>query len=71
MSDYGCDLLFSEIGSLVCINQEVDMRFKSLDTTNFSLDGDYLSDTDKCEIEITYGHSKAKRHFDKLSDHQI
>lgn len=61
VSEYGCDLLFSELGMKVCINQGIDMRFNSLDTTNFSLDGKYLPDSDEQEIEITYGHSKAKR----------
>lgn len=61
VSEYGCDLLFSEIGMEVCINQDVDMKFRSLDTTNFSLDGKYLADSDEQEIAITYGHSKAKR----------
>lgn len=61
VSEYGCDVLFSEIGMRVCINQGIDMRFRSLDTTNFSLDGKYLADSDEQEIEITYGHSKAKR----------
>lgn len=61
VSEYGCDLLFNEIGMAVCFNQGVDMRFMSLDTTNFSLDGKYLADSDEHEINITYGHSKAKR----------
>lgn len=61
VSEYGCDVLFSEIGMEVCVNQDVDMRFRSLDTTNFSLDGKYLPDSDEHEIEITYGHSKARR----------
>lgn len=61
VSKYGCDLLFNEIGMKVCVNQGVDMRFNSLDTTNFSLDGKYLPDSDEHEIKITYGHSKANR----------
>ena len=61
VSEYGCDLLFNKIGYEVCINNGIDMKFTSLDTTNFSLEGKYLSDIDKQEIEITYGYSKAKR----------
>ena len=61
VSKYGCDKLFSEIGMEVCFSQNVDMSFRSLDTTNFSLDGKYLPDSDEQEIEITYGHSKARR----------
>lgn len=60
---YGCDSLFSEIGMEVCVNQGIDMRFRSLDTTNFSLEGEYLINIDEQAIEITYGHSKARRHF--------
>lgn len=61
ISEYGCDLLFNQIGYEVCFNEEIDMKFTSLDTTNFSLEGKYLPDMDKKEIKITYGHSKAKR----------
>ena len=58
---YGCDLLFSEIALAVCQQEQVETRFRSLDTTNFSLHGEYLPDTDIQAVEITYGHSKAHR----------
>lgn len=58
---YGCDLLFSEIALAVSETEKVDTRFQSLDTTNFSLDGEYLPDVDTQAVHITYGHSKAHR----------
>ncbi|MGK5093220.1 IS1634 family transposase [Deltaproteobacteria bacterium TL4] len=58
---YGCDLLFSEIALAVSEKEKVDTRFQSLDTTNFSLAGEYLPDSDPQAVNITYGHSKAHR----------
>jgi transposase len=58
---YGCDLLFSEIALFVCKKEGVDLRFNDLDTTNFSLTGEYIPDTDEHAVLVTYGHSKAKR----------
>ena len=59
--DYGCDLLFSEVSLSVCQQEAVDMRFQSLDTTSFSLTGDYLPDRDEHAIEIRHGYSKDHR----------
>lgn len=61
LSEYGCDILFNKIAYEVCINQGIDMKYTSLDTTNFSLEGEYLPDIDEQEVKITYGYSKAKR----------
>jgi len=58
---YGCDLLFSEIALVVCQKEGIDLRFNSLDTTSFSLTGDYEPDSDEHGVLVTYGYSKAKR----------
>ena len=58
---YGCDLLFSEIALGVCQKEGVDLRFNDLDTTSFSLTGDYDSDSDQHGVLVTYGYSKDKR----------
>ena len=58
---YGCELLFSEIASHVCKKTAVDEKFTSLDTTSFSVSGEYDVDTDENEITITHGYSKDHR----------
>jgi transposase len=58
---YGCDLLFSEIALAVCQQEAIDQRFNHLDTTSFSLTGDYVPESDQQAIAITYGYSKDHR----------
>lgn len=58
---YGCDPMFSEIASFVCQQENIDLRFNSLDTTSFSLNGEYLPDTDEQAVLITHGYSKDHR----------
>jgi len=61
---YGCDMLFSEIALSVCQQEGIDLRFNCLDTTSFSLTGEYISDSDEHAIEavaVTYGYSKDHR----------
>ena len=58
---YGCDLLFSEIALAVCAQEGIDQRFNHLDTTSFSLTGDYVPDSDAHAIAITHGYSKDHR----------
>jgi transposase len=59
--DYDCDLLFSELSASACEQEGVDLRFNSLDTTSFSVTGEYLPDTDEQAIHITHGYSKDHR----------
>jgi transposase len=61
VSDYGCDLLFSEIALTACHQEGIDRRFHSLDTTAFSLCGAYAHPEDPAAIRITLGHSKDHR----------
>ncbi len=58
---YGCDLLFSELALAVCAHEGIDLRFNHLDTTSFSLTGEYVPETDEQAITITHGYSKDHR----------
>jgi len=64
--DYGCELLFSVVAAFGCRQEKVDQRFNSLDSTSFSLNGDYSidlnsGDENKTAVNITHGHSKDHR----------
>ena len=59
--DYGTELLFSDISLAVCHQEQVDTRFNSLDSTSFSLSGDYLVKPDDETVAITLSHSKDHR----------
>jgi transposase len=58
---YGCDLLFSEIALAVCAQEGIEQRVNHLDTTSFSLTGEYVPDSDEHAIAITHGYSKDHR----------
>lgn len=58
---YGCDLLFSELASRGCQAEGIDLRFRSLDTTTFSLTGQYEPESDTEAVTITQGYSKDHR----------
>src|SRR6266478_6529168 len=58
---YGCNLLFSELALAVCVQEGIDQRFHHLDTTSFSLSGEYAPDSDEHAIIITHGYSKDHR----------
>ena len=60
-SAYGCVLLFQELALAVCAQEGIDLRFNHLDTTSFSLTGDYVPDSDEHAIRITHGYSKGHR----------
>lgn len=59
--DYGTEVLFSAIPLDVCQQESVETRFNSLDSTSFTLSGDYLAETDEQTIEIKQGYSKDHR----------
>ena len=58
---YGCDLLFSELALVVCTREHINQRFNHLDTTSFSLSGDYGPESDAQAITITHGYAKDHR----------
>ena len=45
----------------VCAQEGIDLRFNHLDTTSFSLTGEYVPDSDEHAIRITHGYSKDHR----------
>lgn len=58
---YGPELLFTQVASFVCQQIKVEQTFTSLDTTTFSLTGEYNQDSDEHTIQITHGYSKDHR----------
>ncbi len=58
---YGCDLLFEELALSICAHEGLDLRFNHLDTTSFSLTGEYVPEGDEYAIRLTHGDSKAHR----------
>jgi transposase len=58
---YGCDLLFHELALAVCAQEDIDVRFNHLDTTSFSLSGEYVPESDEQAITITHGYSRNHR----------
>jgi transposase len=58
---YRSDLLFHELALAVCAQEGIDLRFNHLDSTSFSLTGDYVSEADEHAITITLGSSKDHR----------
>ena len=57
----GCDRLFQELALAVCAQKGIDLRFNHLDTTSFSLSGEYVPDSDEQAMTITHGHAKDYR----------
>src|SRR5918999_633124 len=58
---YGCDLLFHELALAICAQEGIDLRFNHLDTTSFSLSGEYIPESDEQAITITHGYSRDHR----------
>jgi transposase len=58
---YGCDLLFHELALVVGAQEGIDLRFNHLDTTSFSLTGEYVPDSDEQAMTITHGYSRDHR----------
>jgi transposase len=58
---YGTELLFSEISQHVCRQEKVDTRFNHLDTTSFTLFGNYSGKIDDDTVKIALGYSKDHR----------
>ena len=58
---FGCEQLFTLLASRVIKDEGIDHRFGHLDSSSFSLTGEYMSDIDKQAITVTHGHSKDHR----------
>ena len=61
VSTYGCDGLLSELALAVCRQEGIDGRFNHLDTTSFSLSGDYVPEPGVEAMHMTHGSSKDHR----------
>ena len=59
VSGYGIETLFAEVAAHACAVSGVDLKTQALDTTTFSLTGEY--DDHTSEIQITHGYSKDHR----------
>lgn len=59
--NYGIEALFSKIAINVCNQEGISMDHSHLDTSSFSLTGEYLPDSDENAIRITHGYSKDHR----------
>jgi Transposase len=53
--------LLSELALVVCAQERIEHRFSPLDTTSFSLTGDYVPESDEQAIRITHGYAKDHR----------
>ena len=68
---YGADRLFSELAFTVCVQEGVDQRFNSADTTTFAVTGDSYPDSDEHAVKITHGYSKDHRPDLKQAVHEL
>lgn len=58
---YGCEQLFYELSWQSCVQEGIDLRFNSEDTTTLTVTGEYDEDVDEHTIHITHGYSKDHR----------
>lgn len=68
---YGTDKLFSELSFDVCLQEGVDQRFNSEDTTTFSVTGESYPESDEHAVNITHGYSKDHRPDLKQVVHEL
>jgi transposase len=61
LHQYGSEALFSEIALHICEKEGIERQYTHLDTSSFSLTGEYLPDSDENAILITHGYSKDHR----------
>jgi transposase len=69
--EYGPDKLFSELSFDVCVQEGVDRRFNSEDTTTFSVTGESYPDSDEHAVSVTHGYSKDHRPDLKQVVHEL
>jgi len=61
---FGCESLFALLSQKVCLSEQVNTRFQSLDSTAYALTGDYkkaAESGDDVPIHITHGYTKDHR----------
>ena len=69
--EYGADKLFSELSFDVCLQEGVEQRFNSEDTTTFSVTGESYADSDEHAVSVTHGYSKDHRPDLKQVVHEL
>src|SRR3990167_3738489 len=69
--NYGAEKLFSELAFGVCVQEQVDQRFNSEDTTSFSVTGESYPESDEHAIKVTHGYSKDLRPDLKQVVHEL
>ena len=68
---YGCETLFYELAQLSCRKEQIDNQLNSLDTTTFSVTGEYAQDVDEHTITLAHGYSKDHRPDLKQVVHEL
>ena len=61
IAEYGPTELFNEVLVKCLPRSDYVTRCIHIDTTTFNVSGEYASDSDSCDVFITYGHSKDGR----------
>lgn len=61
LAEKGCEGIFAVLASKACAMAKVDLGAQSLDTTSFSLTGQYDVETDSESIKVCHGYSKDHR----------
>lgn len=69
--DYSADKLFSELSFDVCLQEGIDQRFNSEDTTTFSVTGESYPDSDEHAVSVRHGYSKDHRPDLKQVVHEL
>jgi transposase len=69
--EYGTDKLFGELSFDVCLQEGVEQRFNSEDTTTFSVTGESYPDSDEHAVSVTHGYSKDHRPDLKQVVHEL
>jgi len=59
--EFGCSALFSDLALNACKKEGIEHRFGHLDTTSFSLTGEYDECCDEYAVKVKHGYSKDHR----------
>ena len=59
--NYGLSKLFTELSIICCKHLKINTKYNSLDTTTFSLTGEYDQGLDVNAVNVTHGYSKDHR----------
>lgn len=71
LHSYGLENLMLELALSACTKENIDTKFKSLDTTSISLEGEYNSKDEEQSIKVKKGFSKDHRPDLKQVIHEL